>query len=412
MYPKVVALDTDGTIFSGWLNEQTWGKGPGADEPVEDNIEQINRWEIRDRTNGKNKCRMYADVPDIFRDILKNGAKIAIVSRNTSRAMTDRALSYFKAKNEDGNLGPLITLVDYIEVYNRFKNVHLEKVKGWAGCHYTDMILFDDSAVNNNVEMMLGVTFQVLRDKKGLTWESYRQGISMWERNKAIESPWRGPNLSSYPKKKFLGYSAIDLESIKLLEAGKRRHDRKEEARWGYGIYVADDPAIAKYFAAWIKETTQGVKKTIVCEIWARDGAIWDRMNKIWFPDDHDLQTFVNSGNASKVASSQEDRDLMIEGWGVRKPYALFARHPNMEDGWDLEFPVPNSRRWNEMVVYPQIQEALIFIKRMSDAALDHAIQRDDSGHLHYEKKMKSWSITVPQKTYEDFAEFGENFRK
>ena len=91
---------------------------------------------------------------------------------------------------------------------------------------------------------VVGVTFQVSRDQKGLTWDNYQEGLAMWRRNKAIHSPWHGLNLNSYPKKKFIGYSGMDLETIKLLEAGGRRHDRKEAARWGFAMYVADDPAM------------------------------------------------------------------------------------------------------------------------------------------------------------------------
>ena len=66
----------------------------------------------------------------------------------------------------------------------------------------------------------------------------------MWRRNKAIESPWRGLSTMRYPKRKFLGYSGMDVDTIKLLEAGGRRHDRDEAARWGYAMYVADNPAM------------------------------------------------------------------------------------------------------------------------------------------------------------------------
>ena len=66
----------------------------------------------------------------------------------------------------------------------------------------------------------------------------------MWRRNKAIISPWRGLDLKLYPKKKFIGYSGMDIDTIKLFEQGGRRHDRKEAARWGYAMYVADDPAM------------------------------------------------------------------------------------------------------------------------------------------------------------------------
>ena len=46
----------------------------------------LTRFEHYYRNEG-NKCRMYADIPDIISDILKNGAQLAIVSRNTSKEM-------------------------------------------------------------------------------------------------------------------------------------------------------------------------------------------------------------------------------------------------------------------------------------------------------------------------------------
>ncbi|TFK22409.1 hypothetical protein FA15DRAFT_748753 [Coprinopsis marcescibilis] len=404
-YPKVVALDTDWTIFWGWLNKNTWGKGAGAFNPVQDNINQVNYWEIQDRTNANNKCGMYADIPRIVEDILKNGAKIAVVSRNTSKDMCDRALWYWKVKDDHGKEKRLIELVKFDEVYDSEKTVHFEKIKGYTGHHYTEMIHYDDEAPNNIVEMMLGVTFQVSRDQKGLTWENYQEGLDMWRRNKAIESPWHGLDLNLYPKKKLIGYSGMDLETIKLLEAGGRRHDRIEAARWGYAMYVADDPAVAKYFANWIKQTAFGPQaQTIVCAIYARDDSIFNSLPKIWVPDQNDMKTNVSSPNKFQVAWSQEDRDRKVASWGVKKPYILFSRHPNMGRG----FPVPNNWRFNEMVVYGQVQEALMLTVRLSDQELNHHVQ--NGPHLHYEQKFSEWNITVPNEARADFRRWNENF--
>lgn len=410
MYPKVVALDTDWTIYSGTLKPRNWGKGRGAHSDIEDNIERVNDHTVRDCSNHKNKCRMFDDVPDIISDILKNGAKLAIVTRHGKKVMSDRALHYFKVKDAQGNSRRLISLVHYDEVYDKEKTNHFKKIKGWAGCSYTDMILFDDNPMNNIVEMEQGVTFQVCRDKEGLTWENYRHGIHMWRRNKAIESPWRGLDVMRYPKRKFLGYSGMDVDTIKLLEAGGRRHDREEAARWGYAMYVADNPAVAKYFAKWIKKTTPDFGKTIVCSIWARDGDIWDRLNKIWVPDKKKHQTWIGEDDESDIAWKQEDRDDMIEEWGVKKPYVLFSRHTNMKHSAGLKFPIANGRRFNEMVVYGQIQEALIVVERMTSDELELMTELED--HVHYERKLKAWNITVPDETYEDFEEHGEKFRK
>jgi len=49
MYPKLIALDTDGTLFHGWLDQNTWGKGPGAQTPVENNIIKVSDWSVLDQ---------------------------------------------------------------------------------------------------------------------------------------------------------------------------------------------------------------------------------------------------------------------------------------------------------------------------------------------------------------------------
>ncbi|KAJ7511419.1 acid phosphatase-domain-containing protein [Mycena galericulata] len=403
MYPKLVALDTDWTIFWGWLNPLTWGKGAGHHAKVEDNIEQLNYWDIRDSSNHGNKCGMYADVPRIIEDIMKNGAQLAIVSRNKSKAMCDRALWHFKVKDAHGHEKRLSDLVKYDEIYDQSKVVHFQKIKEWSHFHYSDMILYDDEAINNDVEMMLGVTFQVSRDQKGLTWANYQEGLEMWRRNKAIHSPWLGLKLDHYPKKKLIGYSGMDLDTINLLEAGSRRHDREEAARFGFAMYVTDDPVVAQYFGNWIKLTTPGFGKatTTVCAIYARDGDIWDKLPKIWVPDRQNLKTGNQNTSLFDVSWSIENRDLQVAQWGVKKPYVLFARHPNMGHHAGMTFPIPQPQRFNEMVVYPQIQEALILTVRMSDSQVNHAIQSRQ--HIDYLRKIKAWHITVPPDTRQDF---------
>ncbi|KAJ8094235.1 hypothetical protein PM082_006773 [Marasmius tenuissimus] len=397
MYPKLVALDTDWTIFWGWLKENEWGKGAGAYSPTEDNIEKRNYWEIQDRTNHNRACGMYADVPKIIKDILENGAKLAIVSRNSSKAMCDRALWHWTVQDHHGKDKRLIDLVKFDEVYEADKTTHFRKIKGWTNFDYSDMILYDDEAINNTVEMMLGVTFQVSRDQKGLTWDNYQEGLDIWRRTKAIHSPWHGLSLNQYPKRKLIGYSGMDMGTIQQLEAGGRRTDRKEAARWGFAMYVADDPRVAIYFNNWIKSYFPGTA-TVVCAIYARDGDIWDRMNKIWVPDSrNDIKQ--NRSSDFMLGWSEEDRNRQVAQWGVKKPYVLFSRHPNMGGG----FPIPSPRRFNELVIYPQVQENLILTVRMSDSELRSA------SNVYYEGKVREWNITIPQETRNDFGRFGEN---
>lgn len=71
-------------------------------------------------------------------------------------------------------------------------------------------------------------------------------------------------------------------------------------------------------------------------------------------------------------------------------------------------FPVPYPLRWNEMVIYPQVQESLIVVNRMSDQELDQAIRT--SSHVHYERQILPWHIIVPEEAREDFRRFREHF--
>ncbi|TCD70243.1 Magnesium-dependent phosphatase 1 [Steccherinum ochraceum] len=406
MYPTVVALATEQCIFSGHVNKNTWGKGHGAYAKIEDNIHRVNDHVVRDRTNAKHECKLFPDIPRIVSDILKNGAKLAIVSRNTSKAMIDRTLYYFMVKDQHGNDRRLIELVSYDEVYDKHKTVHFKAIHGYHNEQYADMVLYDRMKRSTRVEMMLGVTFQYC--PQGLNWSVYQEGLATWRRTKNLHSPWHGRQLTAYPKRKLIGYSGMDLDTIELLEKGGRRHDRKEAARWGYAMYVTDDPRVAKYFSDWIKVTAFGPQATtIVCEIYARDGDKWDQMNKIWVPDSrHDLKTHVDKDEAT-VADSELKRDAQVAAWGVHRPYVLFSRHPNMKKRDGLQFPIRDPLRFNELVIYGQTQENLIVVNRMSDAQLNQAIK--NKVNVGYEHKIPQWKIQVPEETKADFRKHNEH---
>ncbi|KIK95089.1 hypothetical protein PAXRUDRAFT_407850 [Paxillus rubicundulus Ve08.2h10] len=190
MYPKLVALDTDRTIFSGSLDELVWGKGPSASRKLSDNIQRVDDWLLRDKSNHDNEIRLNPDVPIIINDILKNGASLAIVSRNTSKALCDRALYYFKAMDPNtGEQKSIIQMVKYDEVVDEPKTKHFERIRGWSKIHYTDMILFDHEPESDIVETVQGVTIHVCSNKGGLTWEDYSRGIELWRRNQGKPSP-------------------------------------------------------------------------------------------------------------------------------------------------------------------------------------------------------------------------------
>ncbi|KAH8107091.1 acid phosphatase-domain-containing protein [Cristinia sonorae] len=400
-FPKIVALDTDYTLFEGWLND-SFGKGAGAVQPAEDNLEPEGEWKIKDRSNPALAITLYKDVPGIIHDILLHGADIAIVARNDNKNLVDRALWYFKAEDKSGAKRPITDLVKYDEVYNQSKTAHFGKIHTYSKVDYSDMILFDDDAESNEVRHMLGVTFQVTRDSKGLTWEKYRHGIDVWKLAKSIRYPYLGQDRKLYPNAGFIGYTGVDEATLQLLVQGKTRIDTEESARWGYAIYIADDPAMANFFAEWIKGDTFGPQaETHVCEVWARDMNLWKQVPKIWYPEAYDHQTDNKHWNAWQIAWRQEDRDDWIEKMGVKRPYVLFSRHHWMED-----MPIPQGQRFNEMVVYRQVQDALLLTIPLKP---EQVVAKIKGGYKAYHELVKDWNIVVPPETREDSKSKGEN---
>ena len=84
---------------------------------------------------------------------------------------------------------------------------------------------------------------------QGLTWVDYQEGLALWRRNKEIYSPWLGPNPNLYMKKRLIGYSVVDMDILRPLETGATTggclvKNNIWTARWGYAMYVTDDPAM------------------------------------------------------------------------------------------------------------------------------------------------------------------------
>ncbi|EIW81817.1 hypothetical protein CONPUDRAFT_72203 [Coniophora puteana RWD-64-598 SS2] len=389
-YPKLVALDTDWTLWWGWLDMNKWGKGNGAYSPPEDNIEYDSGSDkvLRDRSNHNEKIWLYGKVPDIITDIVKHGAKLAIVSRNRSKGASDRALWYFNAVDpRDGKKKPIIDMVDFDEVVDEDKTKHFERIKGWTGFDFSDMILFDDEAVNNLVRVVQGVTFQVSRDQQGLTWENYQQGLDTWRRLQKIRSPYLGQSLQSYSNPVFLGYSGMDEDTVNRLTSGGHRVDLTESARWGYAMYVADDIRIAHYFSEWIK----------------RDAFGPNAKTYVWFTETNSLMNNVHSQSAFQIAWDQENRDVQAAKWYAPPPYILFSRHGRMGD---MPNNIPRGR-FNEMVVYTQLQDALILTIPLTNQQIANKMYSSPKS-APFEHQFKNWRIRMSLEMFAEFKGQGE----
>ncbi|THU95172.1 hypothetical protein K435DRAFT_897836, partial [Dendrothele bispora CBS 962.96] len=137
----ILNFDTSGTIFTGKLDQNVWGKGSGASKKLPDNIKRVDDFCLRDRSNHANQIHMNKDIPRIVTDILEKGTSLAIVSRNTSKALCDRALYYFKAVDpKTGEKKSIIKMVRYDEVVDEPKTERFNRIHGWSKYDYKNMV--------------------------------------------------------------------------------------------------------------------------------------------------------------------------------------------------------------------------------------------------------------------------------
>jgi magnesium-dependent phosphatase 1 len=85
------------------------------------------------------------------------------------------------------------------------------------------------------------VTFQAIRDGKGLTWDTYQEGLNAWRRMKWITIP---SNPSAKPVPVVIGYTGQSRTVIDLVQRGEGRVHRAWTCRWGFGLYVTDHPGM------------------------------------------------------------------------------------------------------------------------------------------------------------------------
>ncbi|THU78088.1 hypothetical protein K435DRAFT_769697 [Dendrothele bispora CBS 962.96] len=421
-YPKIVAFDLDGTAWYQWLNGKKF-KNLVVPHQKEDNLEYVThngQHSVRDKRNHQNNVILATDFPRIITELVMRDVHIAIVSRNTDKALCDRALYYFQAKDpktkEDRSI---IEYIEYDEVKNESKLNHFHRIKGWSGLPYHEMLIFDDLPLNLEVETWEGVTFKLITHKTGITWDDFMSGISEWRGNQRINVPFNSDFrlLDPHPNKMLIGYVGTDIDGAKAYAAGERRPFSKttRPARWGYGLYVADNPQVAMFFAQWKRD--KNISQLRVCKVYARDRDTFkNKLAKVWFWPNPAYMTDNVHSSKQQIASKQLELDKHLqEAFDVKKPYILFSRHNYMPPMGQQEYQLsinPN-KRFNEMVIYPQIQDALMYghVLTLTEARKIHMTGKLPK--IQYEHHVKDWNIVVPPATKQDCERRGEhNFFK
>ncbi|KAF8653619.1 hypothetical protein AX16_003771 [Volvariella volvacea WC 439] len=226
---KLIAFELDYTLWHGRLDKKYWGKGRGASFVIEDNLELVDGWVIRDKSDENNYITLHRDVPGIIHDIHKRGIQIAVVSRNTSKNLCDRALWHYKANDKHDETQPIISLVTYDEVKNESKVEPFKRIKEWSGLDYREMLLFDSDSSGSEVHKMLGVNFKQLSRSTGLSWKDYKEALNIPSDGK---DPYDTPFYGLPPLGKLLGFG-----------------------KFGTAYDIADDPdAVIKVTKYWVAE--------------------------------------------------------------------------------------------------------------------------------------------------------------
>ena len=109
----------------------------------------------------------------------------------------------------------------------------------------------------------------------------------------------------------------------------------------------------------------------------------------------------------ANIAEVQIQRDDVIaRKFRVDKPYILFSRHhgmPRMQgtrlDPW---------KRFNEMVLPPQVQDALFYGQPISLSAARPQIDSHFLPIFNYHQVLHKWNIKTNWETMKEFRDYGE----
>ncbi|KAK3377076.1 acid phosphatase-domain-containing protein [Lasiosphaeria ovina] len=431
-FPKLVCFEVDHTVWQGFLDEKKIGlKGLKTPMKLEDNLKislgQIQKiLDLKNPSADEATVTMSSDFPSIVSDLVrKNKVPIAIVSANPNTALVKRALELIVVgtlnKPEPG-ASPNISAysqISQLQVMSRPKNFHFENLKTRTGIDFHDMLLFDCNLENTGVELWQGVTIHIVQ-RSGLTMADYQQGLEAWRRNAAIRIPFP-QSITELPKRRAIGYVGTDDYTYMLYLNGKRREKSDRPSRWGFGMYITDNPDIACFYSYLGRETKE-TRDHRISLVYVRDYDVWKALNKVWIAEQGSIAPVPDSTSMTdlELAQSQANRDAKIkELYGVDKPYVLISRHVSRrqfkEDKYKgTRLGALKGKRFNEMVIFPQVQDALFFVAPLSDNA--HAKIFDSNlptGWDNYKwetTKFREWNIQFNDETKADFARNKEDW--
>ncbi|KIY73890.1 hypothetical protein CYLTODRAFT_416544 [Cylindrobasidium torrendii FP15055 ss-10] len=179
---KAIVFEVNYTIWSGKLDAQKWGKGRLARTKPESNLERdaSDKHIVRDSSDYSNQIRLFSDIPKIIHDIKKRHIPLGFVSKDSPRAMCDRALYFFEYEDENHRSKPIIEAVNFDETGHSSYVDIFNNIKGWASAQGEDILFFDCHAESLSVHRQLGVQVEIVDSHTGVTWETYNRALEKY----------------------------------------------------------------------------------------------------------------------------------------------------------------------------------------------------------------------------------------
>ena len=154
------------------------------------------------------------------------------------------------------------------------------------------------SYINVQLTITTGVTFQkVSNPSSGVSQNDYYYAINIWRRNQLIRRNMPGAGPNPLPNKRHIGYVGVDYDTSQRYKQGQRRLKSSRPSRWGWAMYVADNPEMwaavfpcfccqlihtwcsAAVFARWLRESEPN--NQFFCKVFVRDFEEFKQMSKV-----------------------------------------------------------------------------------------------------------------------------------
>ncbi|KAI8804329.1 magnesium-dependent phosphatase-1 [Cladochytrium replicatum] len=166
--PKCFVFDLDYTCWDIWIDSHV--SGP----PFKFNGRQVVDYR-------GSPVPLYPHVPDIFKEIKKAGAHIAIASRTHTPDWARAAMKVMPIDIENGKvIRTMDTYIDHAEMYPSDKQVHLRAISTALNVPLTTCVFFDDEHRNIRSVSKIGVTCIKVHEGTGANWEAMAQGLRQY----------------------------------------------------------------------------------------------------------------------------------------------------------------------------------------------------------------------------------------